>query len=130
MYTNMTTNLMVEDVDASVSFYQSILGFTLVDSVSAQNGGLQFAIVSRDGLTLMFQSRENLIEEYPNLDTQAVTPSCTLYIIVDEFDECYRILREKHVIIADVHETFYGAKEFAIMDNTGYVLTFTERKNI
>lgn len=28
MYTNMTTNLMVESVDRAVAFYRDVLGFT------------------------------------------------------------------------------------------------------
>jgi uncharacterized glyoxalase superfamily protein PhnB len=128
MYKSMTTNLMVEGVDDSVAFYQDILGFSVVASVPSESGKLQFAILAKDGLTLMLQERGNLTEEYPILSTNEVRPSVTLYIAVDDFDGLYHGLKERHEILCDVHTTFYGAKEFAIEDNNGYVLTFTENR--
>ena len=130
MYTNMTTNLMVESVDESVAFYKDILGFSVTASVPADSGELQFAILTKDGLNLMLQERTNLIGECPSLDTPKTQPSATLYIMVDNFDELCADLKEKCGLLCDVHTTFYGAKEFAIVDNTGYVLTFTEHKDI
>ena len=128
MYRSMTTNLMVESVDESVRFYCDILGFSLVDSVNGKNNALQFAIIANDNLTLMFQQRENLAEEYPILDTPQTKPSVSLFIITDDFDNFYNNLKEKTAILSDVHTTFYGTKEFAIADNTGYVLTFAEHQ--
>jgi len=129
MYTNMTTNLMVENVDESVAFYRDILGFSVVASVPGDSGSLQFAILLKDNLNLMLQEKHNLIGEYPILDTPEVHPSITLYITVDNFNDLYRELKSKYEILCDVHETFYGSKEFAIADNSGYVLTFTEHKD-
>ena len=130
MYKSITTNLMVESVDESVVFYRDVLGFAVINSVPDDNGNLQFAILSKDDLMLMFQEKQNLIEEYPILNTPKVKPSATLYIMVDNFDSLYNELKNKHEIMTDIHETFYGAKEFAIADNNGYVLTFTEHKEI
>jgi len=129
MYTNMTTNLMVENVDESVAFYRDILGFSVVASVPGDSGSLQFAILLKDNLNLMLQEKHNLIGEYPILDTPEVHPSTTLYITVDNFNDLYCELKSKYEILCDVHETFYGSKEFAIADNSGYVLTFTEHKD-
>jgi uncharacterized glyoxalase superfamily protein PhnB len=124
----MTTNLMVESVDDSAAFYQNILGFSVVDSVPNESGKLQFAILSKDNLTLMLQEKGNLTEEYPILNTNKVRPSVTLYIMVDNFDELYRELKGSHEILCDIHATFYGSKEFAVADNDGYVLTFAENR--
>jgi len=126
MYKGMTTNLMVEKVDDSVAFYQDILGFSVVASVPSESGKLQFAVLSKDSLMLMLQEKSNLIEEYPILSTDKIHPSATLYIDVDNLDELYQDLKERHEILCDLHTTFYGSKEFAVADNNGYVLTFTE----
>jgi uncharacterized glyoxalase superfamily protein PhnB len=126
MYKGMTTNLMVEKVDDSVAFYQDILGFSVVASVPSESGKLQFAVLSKDSLMLMLQEKSNLIEEYPILSTDKVHPSATLYIDVDNLGELYQDLKERHEILCDLHTTFYGSKEFAVADNNGYVLTFTE----
>ena len=130
MYTNMTTNLMVESVDKSVIFYRDILGFSVVASVPGKSGEMQFAILSKDKLSLMLQERSNLIEEYPILNTPKVQPSASLYIMVDNFESLYQELKNKLEILCDIHTTFYGAKEFAVADNDGYVLTFTEHKDV
>ncbi|MDR1013616.1 MAG: VOC family protein [Coriobacteriales bacterium] len=126
MYKSMTANLMVESVDDSVEFYRNILGFSVVTSVPNENGELQFAFLSKDGLMLMMQEKGNLTEEYPILSTDTLHPSVTLYIAVDNLDGLYCELKERHGILCDVHTTFYGSKEFAVADNSGYVLTFTE----
>lgn len=128
MYTNITTNLMVNDVDKAISFYEGILGFSVVTAVPGKNGGLQFAILAKDKLMLMMQERSNLIEEYPVLNTDRVHPSITLYIMVDNFDVLYEEIKSKHPINSEVHTSFYGAREFAVTDVDGYVLTFTEHK--
>lgn len=130
MYTNMTSNLMVNSVDETVTFYQNVLGFSLFDSVRDDKGELQFAIMGRDGLTLMFQEKNNLMSEYPPLKREGLSPSITLYIMVDDFENTYQLLKEKWKILVEVHETFYGAKEFAIEDNSGYILTFTENRDV
>jgi uncharacterized glyoxalase superfamily protein PhnB len=120
---------MVESVDDSAAFYQGVLGFSVVASVPNESGKLQFAILSKDSFTLMLQEKDNLTEEYPSLNTDKVHPSVTLYITVDNFDELYRELKGRHAILCDVHTTFYGSKEFAVADNSGYVLTFTENRD-
>ena len=126
MYKDITTNLMVESVDETADFYSKILGFSVAASVPGKDGKLQFAILVKDNLTLMFQSRENLILEYPVLETVKTQPSATLYIKVDNFNELYEELKCKHEILVYIHKTFYGRNEFAVKDNNGYVLTFTE----
>lgn len=130
MYKTMTTNLMVENVDNAIAFYKDTLGFTVVVSVPGKKGELQFAILSKDNLMLMFQEKSNFIEEYPVLDTPKVQPSVSLYIAVDNFDALYEEMKSKHHINTELHTSFYGAREFAIIDVDGYVLTFTEHRDI
>ena len=128
MYTNMTTNLMVQSVDKAIAFYKDILGFSVETAVPGKNDKFQFAILSKDKLMLMVQERSNFIEEYPVLDTPEVRPSISLYITVDNFDALYEEIKARHAIDTDPHISFYGAREFAVTDVDGYVLTFAEHK--
>ena len=128
MYTNMTTNLMVQSVDKAIAFYKDILDFSVIASVPGRIEELQFAILSKDKLMLMLQEKNNFIEEYPVLKTSMVQPSVSLYIMVDNFDALYEKLKSKYSINTELHTTFYGAREFAITDIDGYVLTFTEHR--
>ncbi|MBU5359468.1 VOC family protein [Enterococcus raffinosus] len=128
MYKNITTNLMVASVDASVKFYQEVLGLEVVASVPAKDQTLQFAILAKEAMTLMLQEKGNLSEEYPILAAEKIQPSITLYITVENFEEFYTTIKSNYPIYTEPHATFYGAKEFAITDPDGYVLTFTEYK--
>lgn len=128
MYKNITTNLMVASVDKSVAFYQEILGLEVVASVPANDQSLQFAILAKEAITLMLQEKSNLSEEYPVLATEKIHPSITLYITIENFEEFYINTKKAYSIYTEPHATFYGAKEFAITDPDGYVLTFTEYK--
>lgn len=128
MYKNITTNLMVASVDASVKFYQEVLGLEVVASVPAKDQTLQFAILAKEAMTLMLQEKGNLSEEYPILAAEKIQPSITLYITVENFEEIYTTIKSNYPIYTEPHATFYGAKEFAITDPDGYVLTFTEYK--
>lgn len=126
MYKNLTTNLMVESVDKSIDFYKEILGFSVVVTVPSKNSDLQFAMLSKDGLMLMLQEKNSFIEEYPVLDTIKVKPSISLYVVVDNFDILYKEIKSKYSINTEIHTSFYGAREFAITDVDGYVITFKD----
>jgi uncharacterized glyoxalase superfamily protein PhnB len=126
MYTSITPNLMVENVAETMGFYER-LGFVAAAAVPKDGGGLQFAILVKDNLTLMFQDRESLTGEYPVLNTAKTQPSITLYIIVDDVKAYYDEIRNDYEVQSELHKTFYGAEEFAVKDNNGYVLTFTEK---
>ncbi|GCF92842.1 bleomycin resistance family protein [Enterococcus florum] len=126
MLTAMTTNLMVESVEESIAFYTQVLDFTLVDSVKHQEGYLQFAILEKDQCLLMLQERRNLIEELPALANEKLVPCITLYLKITDFNNQYEVLKDTAYMTSALHETFYGTREFSIVDNTGYVLTFAE----
>lgn len=116
---------MVENVEATINFYEK-LGFAVTATVPKEGGGLQFAIVTMQNLMLMFQDRESLTGEYPILNTAKTQPSITLYIVVDNVKKYYEDMKSKYELQSELHKTFYGANEFAIKDNNGYILTFTE----
>jgi len=122
----MTPNLMVENVDETIAFYQGILGFSMMDSASSDKGEVKWAFIQKDEVQLMLQEKENLIEEYPILSTAKLQPSLSLYMMVDDFDQLYEDVKSKHAILKDINVTSYGLTEFAIADNNGYVLTFSK----
>jgi len=126
----MTTNLMVENVEDSLGFYEGLLGFAVTTTVPNESGGLQFAILAKDGIMLMIQERASLVSELPTYGAPSVKPSATLYVMVDNFNELYEELKAKTELLCELHDTFYGAKEFAIADIDGYAVVFTEHKKI
>lgn len=58
MYETITTNIMVENVKETIEFYQSQLGFQKVLSVPEDGSSLNFAIVKKDNISIMFQGKK------------------------------------------------------------------------
>jgi lactoylglutathione lyase len=134
VYKKITANLIVAGVDEALDFYEQVLGFGLVmavpegseQMVTARDADtpLGFAIIKRDDMELMLQSRKSLVKEPPSLAAAPAGTSFTLYIQVDDLEAFYEGVKGKVTIVNDLHTTFYGAKEFCIRDGDGHVLTF------
>ena len=125
MLKKLTPNLMVEDVAGTLSFYKGALGFEVVTTLPEQEP-FDFAIVKRDGVELMFQSRSSLSENVPALTGSPIGASQTFYIEVTGIRDLYEALRDKVEIVVDFHTTFYGTQEFYFRDINGYILSFSE----
>lgn len=126
MLKKLTPNLMVEDVQQTISFYQDVLGFEVLTTVPGEADRLNFAIVRRDDVELMFQSRESLTAEISALVGMPIAASQTFYIEVSGIRELYGQLKERVEIVSDMHSTFYGTEEFYFRDCNGYILSFSE----
>ena len=126
MYQTITTNLMVENVKETIHFYQTVLGFTVIDQVPKTGEELVFAIIKKDEIMLMLQEKQSLMEEYPTLVADTIKPSFTLFITVKDVKQLYEQLKDTVTIAKDLHQTFYGTNEFAIFDNNQYILTISQ----
>ncbi|HUX06549.1 MAG TPA: VOC family protein [Acidobacteriota bacterium] len=122
---SLTANLMVSDVNETVDFYREVLGYRLVMSVP-ESGTLDWAMMSNGGAEIMFQSCESLSQEYPAFKGTQVGGSFVLFVTMDGIDEFYQNIKGKAKVVIELHDTFYGMREFAVEDNNGYVLTFAE----
>jgi len=49
-----------------------------------------------------------------------------LYINLKNIQAFYDDVKEKVTVLTGLEKTFYGATEFSVKDNNGYVLTFAE----
>ncbi|HSL31787.1 MAG TPA: VOC family protein [Anaerolineales bacterium] len=125
MLKKLTPNLMVEDISQTLAFYRDILGFRVLMTLPEQEP-FSFAIVNRDGVELMFQSRASLSENVPALTGSPIGASQTFYIEVTGIHDLYEALRQRVDIVVDLHTTFYGTQEFYFRDINGYILSFSE----
>ena len=125
MLKTLTPNLMVENVRATVDWYTSVLGFQTETEVPGSDGPV-FAIMRRDGVILMFQARASLEEDLPMLHGVPIAASQTLYVDVDEIEGLRRQVEGKVKIVKDIHDTFYGTREFYFTDLNGYILSFSQ----
>lgn len=125
---SLTPNLMVNDVEETIEFYTDILGFTLLMTVP-ETGKLDWAMLKRNDVVMMFQTKKSLTSELPRLAGQKPGGGLTFYIKVDRISELHEELFNNEVeIISDLESTFYDTIEFSIVDLNGYVLTFSEEK--
>ena len=126
--------MMVENVNNTVNFYNSVFGFEFVMGVpengqnivtsKQDNQILNFALIKCGNIEMMFQSRKSLADEIPEFDNISIGGSLTFYIDVEDVKQLYSVLKNKVKIIKDIQTTFYGKQEFSIQDCNGYILTF------
>jgi uncharacterized glyoxalase superfamily protein PhnB len=125
MLKKLTPNLMVEDVEATLRFYADVLGFETLTTITEQDE-IGFAIVRRDGVELMFQSRKSLSVNVPVLTGSQIGASQTFYIEVSDIERLYQQVKDHVRIVVDLHTTFYGTKEFYFRDINDYILSYSE----
>ena len=125
MYETITANIMVKNVKETIKFYEENLGFRKVLSVPEEGEKLNFAIISKDKISIMFQEQEDLLEEYSSLQKNEIIPTFTLFITVSDVRLLYEELKNKVKIAKEIHKTFYGKDEFAIFDNNKNILTIS-----
>ncbi len=125
MYETITTNIMVKNVNETIKFYESKLGFKKVLSVPEAGNVYDFAIISKDNISIMLQEQNSLLKEYPTLNKGEITPTFTLFITVKDVKKIHEELKNKVDIAKEIHKTFYGKDEFAIFDNNGNILTIS-----
>ena len=123
---SISPNLMVDSVRRSVEFYKSTLGFVCLKS-TPDGTEPDWALMQKGDVTLMFQSRKGITDEYRELSGSRIGASATLYVMMRGLDEYYTALKDKVQILSHPHVTAYGNKEFALSDLNGYIIVFAER---
>jgi uncharacterized glyoxalase superfamily protein PhnB len=124
-FESLSPNVIADDVNKTTDYYTRVLGFTLIASVP-ETGVYNWAMVQRDGITMMFQSLKSIQEDMPSLNIQSKGSLGTFYIRMKGVDEFYKELKGSVELGHDLRTTFYGMKEFTIKDLNGYYLTFAE----
>ena len=125
---SLTPNLMVNDVEQTIEYYTDILGFTVLMTVP-ETGKLDWAMVKRNDVVIMFQTKKSLSSELPRLAGEKPGGGLTFYIRVDRITELHEELFNNEVeIISELESTFYNTIEFSVVDLNGYVLTFSEEE--
>lgn len=120
---SISPNIFVKDINKTIDFYKQ-LGFSLTTTVP-EEGDFIFAMMTCGSVIFMFQTFESLGNELPNVSRQN-GGSLLLYIQTDEVRNFFDQIKDKVKVIKGLEKTFYGATEFSIEDNNGYLLTFAE----
>jgi uncharacterized glyoxalase superfamily protein PhnB len=104
----------VADVAATIEWYVSI-GFRLVRQ-NEEDGEINWAKLSFGNSEVMFDSGGKA-----NSDRRR---EVDLYIGTDDVDDLYRQLKDRVQVVEELHDTFYGMREFIVRDINGFWITF------
>lgn len=144
MHNALIPNLMVNDVNETAIYYQSVLSFKLVVAVvdyerEMQEGNIitelspgkkldwanmKFDPENASSAEFMFQSRRSMEAELPALAGVDIVASQTLYMRTDDADAHYNYLKGDVDVIQSPVTRFYGVREWYMKDINGYILCF------
>jgi lactoylglutathione lyase len=117
-YQKLTPNLMVNHMDASLKFYTEGLGFNRTLAVPDE-APFVFAGVAAGSVEIFLNRQES-----GNVQAGGMS----MYLEVEGLDQLLeRVQRNNINIHIQLNETFYGTREFAVVDPDGYMLIFAER---
>lgn len=123
---SLTPELLVENIGATVAWYQKSLGFEVI-LISPEGESPIFARIKRGGVELMLFQRQAFSQEVPVFENLPTGGTFSLYITVDYIQKEWDHVQDLAQITQPLHTTNYGTQEFTITDNNGYHLTFAQR---
>lgn len=133
----LTPNFKTSSIGDTIRFYQDTLGFTLGIAVPETQDGIHqeldpnvtycFATLIKDELELMFEREDSFQQGIDFAPQVPVGASVSFYMEIEGLDEFYKNLSEKNVKTTPVSTTWYGMREFYLLDNNGYVLGFAQK---
>jgi catechol 2,3-dioxygenase-like lactoylglutathione lyase family enzyme len=124
---SLTPNLIVSNVERSITFYRDTLGFD-VETTVPEITPYVFAIVTSGGVRIFFNAPEAAVTEYPVLGSRPLGGTLTLFIEVTGIRELYGRLLPIVKVVMPIEVKWYGQTEFAFEDPDGYVITIAERE--
>jgi len=111
---SVTAMIHVPDVRATAAWYQSV-GFT-VTGTNEDDGEMNWARLTFGTGSFMLNAGGVL--------TSAGRREVDLYVQVDDVAGLYDQLRDRVEVREELHDTFYGMREFIIRDINGFWVTF------
>ena len=104
--------LRTKDLEATISFYESILGFKKKTKFS------NFVSLTKDHVEIMFiQAAE---------EPGGLRMTGNIYIFTENADDLWELVKDKTKITSSIGDRQYLMRDFAILDNNGYELVFGE----
>jgi len=110
----------VPNVRVAADWYQSI-GFAVINTYENNGDGLRFALLS-------FGSSELMLNEGGS-PSASFRREVDFYVRTSGVDELYRSLKDRVEVVEDIHDTFYGMREFIIRDLNRFWITFGQPLN-
>ncbi len=121
-FNKLSPVLIVDAIEPCVSFWTERLGFTKTVEVP-EGDRLGFVILQKDGVEVMYQSRESVRNDIPTL---ANTPAGTaLYIEVSDIAAAEKAVNGMEIVVPR-RRTFYGAEEIGVREPGGNAVILSQ----
>ena len=124
--TKLTPNLIVSNVDASLRFYEDVLGFDR-SMTFPEHSPFMFASVASGPVKIFLSDRSTVIKEDPRLSDLPFGGGNIMLIEVNGVDTVHARIAPLVKVVMSLRTQWFGLREFAIQDPDGYVITFAER---
>ncbi len=105
--------LQVDNMDDSIQYYESVLGFKCVARMSDD-----WANMERDNISIMFSER------YGPEKNKKPAMTGSIYIFANPVDDLWEELKDRATISYPIETFDFGMREFAIVDCNGYLIQF------
>jgi uncharacterized glyoxalase superfamily protein PhnB len=123
---SLTPVIIVDEVEPCVEFWKARVGFEQTNQVPGDDGKLVFAILQKDGIELMYQTKASIVADSPGQKGELTGHSTALFFTVPSIDDLDAL--EKSLqgapIVKERHQTFYGSTEFYVREPGGNVVGF------
>lgn len=120
---SVSPNIFVRNLPETLAFYEMI-GFQISVTVP-EEAPFDFAMMQCGNVNFLFQTFASLGDDLPVISRNN-GGSLLLYLQIKGIRDYFAVLEGKVTIVKPLETTFYGATEFSILDNNGYLLTFAE----
>lgn len=118
----------VRDVDASIDFYTTKLGFTLVRADPEGDERHSFAVLARGDAEFLFVHESALGPVNRAALPYPRAAGVDIRLMVDDVDAVHASVRDHGVdIVMPLRDQSYGLRDFIIRDPDGYRIRFAQR---
>jgi uncharacterized glyoxalase superfamily protein PhnB len=120
-FNKLTPVLVVDAIEPCLAFWVDQLGFTRTAEVP-EGDRLGFVILAKDGVEVMYQSRDSVRKDIPAL-ADVPAGGTNLYIDVADVAAVERAVKGAEVVVPR-RTTFYGADEIGVREPGGNLVVF------
>lgn len=119
----MSPVFVVDEIEPCLPFWTERLGFTKTLEIP-DGERIGFAILAREGVEIMYQSRSSLRRDMPDLPDDVTHASTVIHIEVSDFATVIDALDGADVVV-EPRRTFYGGVEMYIREPGGNLVAFS-----
>ncbi len=112
--TSLRPMLWTSDLDKTIEFYTQVLGFKILN----HNQEVGWVTLGRDELEIMFAKPNEHIEFEKSVFTGS------FYFVTNAVDKLWTDVKGKATVVYGLEDFDWQMREFAILDNNGYMLQF------